>query len=109
MDVLVVVAALGFLGIGEAGRLPDGDLGTGAIAGGAGRSWTVRQEAPDDGLTLGSLVLGGSVALVGLLPTVAVALPAPFLFRQPDALVDVAASTLLQRLAPDHVLSRVFG
>jgi hypothetical protein len=27
MDVLVVVAALGFLGIGEAGRLPDGDLG----------------------------------------------------------------------------------
>lgn len=110
MDVLVVVAALGLLGIGQAGA---GYLtaiwGLGAIAGGAWVLGLLGGGRLTMGLTLGSLVLGGSVALIGLVPTLAVALVALFLFGAGDTLVDVAATTLLQRLAADHVLSRVFG
>jgi hypothetical protein len=49
------------------------------------------------------------IALIGVVPTTAVALVMMLLVGLGNTLVDVPAITLLQRSVPDEVLARVFG
>jgi hypothetical protein len=110
LDVFYVVLALGILGTGEAGAgLLNAALGAGGMLGAAlslalvGRS---RLAAP---LLASIAVFGGAVALIGFAPS---AVLAPILIGVAGtarAVGDVAARTLLQRVAPDAVLSRIFG
>ena len=110
LDVLVVVAALGFLDVGEAGA---GYLtsvwGLGCIAGSGVVLMLLGRDRLTTGLTLGALVFGGALALIGLVPSVVVAVVGLLVFGVGETLVEVAAATLLQRLTPDHVLGRVAG
>lgn len=109
-DVLVVATALGPLGLGEtgAGALWAG-WGAGAVAGGGGVLRLLDRRRIVLGLAAGAALLGATVSLAGLLP------PAPVvaaLLAGAGAgytLAEVAAHTLLQRLAADPVLARVFG
>ena len=61
------------------------------------------------GLTLGSLVIGGSIAHIGLVPAAVAAVAGMVVFGAGYTVADVVAESLLQRSAPDHVLARVFG
>ena len=110
LDVLVVVAALGFLDIGQAGAgYLTSSWGVGCVAGSAGVLALLSRGRLTSGLTLGALVLGGPLMIVGLVPSVPVAVIGLFVFGVGYTLVEVAANTLLQRLTPDHVLARVAG
>jgi hypothetical protein len=110
LDVLIVVAALGFLDVGEAGA---GYLisvwGLGCIAGSGVVLMLLGRDRLTTGLTLGALVFGSALALIGLVPSVVVAVVSLLVFGIGETLVEVAAATLLQRLTPDHVLARVAG
>ena len=110
VDVLVVVAALDFLGVGEDGAGYLSSLwGPGAIVGGIAVVALMSRNRLTWGLTLGSVVVGVAIASIGLVPSVAVAAVALFVTGAGYTLVEIAAYTLMQRLAADHVLARVFG
>jgi hypothetical protein len=109
LDVLLVVLAFDVLDIGSSGvGLLNSAVGAGAIAGSAltvllvGRRLAVPIVT---GFACWSLALGA----VGLVPTRAAT---PFLLALAGAggiLTEVAGRLLLQRRAPNQVLSRVFG
>jgi MFS family permease len=110
IDALVVVAALSFLDIGESGA---GYLwaawGAGAICGGAFALGLLSRNRLTLGLTAGSIALGGAIALTGIVSAAALAAATLAGAGGGYVLVEIAANTLLQRLAPDHILARVFG
>jgi MFS family permease len=110
MRVLVVVTALQILDLGPSGVgfLNSAD-GVGALA-----AFFVLLGAMTGGrLTgvfgLGILLWGVPLALLGLSPSVPLALFCFGVVGVGNVLVDVAGLTLLQRLAPDGVRARVFG
>jgi len=110
LDVLVVVAALGFLHIGQAGAgYLNAAWGLGAVAGGAAMVALLARGRLALGLVLGATVIGASSALIGAAATAVVAFIAIALVGVGETLVEVVGDTLLQRLTPDHLLSRVFG
>ena len=110
VDVLVVVVALELLDVGEAGLgwmnaawALGGLLGGVLVAGllGGGRLAT--------GLAAGCLLAGAAVAGLAAWTTAASALALLALLGLGYTLIEVAGETLMQRLAPDDVLGRVFG
>ncbi len=110
VDVLVVVAALTILHLGEAGAgWLNAAWGAGGLAGGAVALALLHRGRLSGGLALGALLAG--VALLGVAavahPAVALGLLAAFGIGY--ALVDVAELTLVQRLASDELLARAFG
>jgi hypothetical protein len=110
LDVLLVVLALDLLDIGEAGvGYLNAAIGAGGLVGSAlsvaliGRT---RLAAPfAAGIVLWALPL----LLIGLLPGVGAALLLLATAGTGRILMDVAGRTLLQRVAPERMLTRVFG
>ena len=110
IDVLVVVSALGFLDVGESGAgYLSAALGVGAVVGGLALLPLLGRGRLTTALVVGGVLVGAAGLLSGLVGVVAVVALALILLGAGDAFVDTAVSTLLQRLTPDHVLSRVFG
>lgn len=110
IDALVVVAALSFLDIGESGAgYLWGAWGLGAISGGAVALGFLSRNRLTLALTAGSVALGGAIALTGLVSAAVLAAATLAGAGGGYVLVEIAANTLLQRLAPDHILARVFG
>jgi hypothetical protein len=109
LDVLLVVLAFEVLDIGSAGvGLLNSAVGAGAIAGSALTVLLVgrRLVVP---IVIGFACWGLALGAVGLLPSRAVV---PVLLGVAGAggiLTEVAGRLLLQRSAPNEVLSRVFG
>jgi hypothetical protein len=109
LDVLLVVLAFDVLDIGSSGvGLLNSAVGAGAIAGSALTVLLVgrRLVAP---IVIGFACWGLALGAVGLVPTRAAT---PFLLAVAGAggiLTEVAGRLLLQRSAPNQVLSRVFG
>ncbi len=110
INVLIVVTALSLLSLGEGGvGLLDAAVGMGALVGAVvivplvGRT---RLTAP---LLVGALLWGLPLIAIAAWPSVGVAVAALALVGVGNTLVDVAGFTLLQRIAPDDVLARVFG
>jgi predicted MFS family arabinose efflux permease len=110
LNVLVVVAAIELLGIGEGGvGVLNAAIGVGGLVGalatfalaGGGRFGFV--------LTVGMVVWSLPMTLLGLWPTVAAAVVLMAVLGLGNILVDAAGLTLLQRVVPDEVLSRVLG
>ncbi len=110
MDVLTVVVALELLGIGEGsvGYL-NAAWGAGALVGSAALTVLLKRGALAAGLVAGALITGAATALIGIWPVSAAAFLGLAGIGFGYTFVDVAGNTLLQRLASDEVLSRVFG
>jgi Cyclic nucleotide-binding domain/Major Facilitator Superfamily len=110
LDVLVVIAALGFLGAGESGA---GTLtaiwGVGAVLGGIGVMVLLSRGRMLLGIVAGAVAVGVCLTSFALATWVPVAAVALFGFGTGFTLIDVAANTLLQRITPGHVLGRVAG
>jgi MFS family permease len=110
LDVLFVAVAISLLDKGEgwAGFLSSAS-GLGGLAGAALAVGLVGRRRLTPALAGGTVVFGASIAMIGVLPAAATA---PVLFGCAGAggsLGWVAGNTLLQRVAPDETLARVFG
>ncbi len=110
VDVLVVVAALTILHLGEAGAgWLNAAWGAGGLAGGAVALALLHRGRLSGGLALGAVLAGAALLGVAALPAPGVALALLVAFGIGYALVDVAELTLVQRLASDALLARAFG
>ena len=110
IDVLVVIAALQLLDLGESsvGYL-NAAWGIGALAAGAALAVLLHRGKLALGIGAGSLVIGAAATLMAAWPVAAAAYFALAAFGVGYTLVEVAAKTFLQRLGSDEVLARVFG
>jgi MFS family permease len=109
LNVIIVVAALTLLGMGESGvGLLTAAIGAGGLVGSLASFKLVgrRLAAP---FGIGLILWGLPIAAIAARPRPGVALGFLALLGAGNALVDVAGFTLLQRLVPDEVLSRVLG
>ncbi len=110
LDVLFVATAIDLLELGEgwAGYL-NAAFGLGGIVGAAASIALIGRRRLTPPIATGAGAFGVSIGLVAAVPT---AVSAPVLFAAGGAgrsAADVAGRTLLQRVAPDDVLARVFG
>ena len=110
VDVLVVVAALELLDLGEGsvGYL-NAAWGVGALAAGGATAMLLHRGKLAIGIGAGSLVVGGAAVLMAVWSAPLVAYAVWLLFGAGFTLVEVAGKTFLQRLASDEVLARVFA
>ena len=110
LDVLYVAAAIDLLGLGEGGAgFLTSAFGIGGIFGAAASVLLVGRRRLTPSMAAGSLTLGVPLVTLGVLPSATVA---PALLAAAGAgrsVADVAGRTLLQRIAPDEILARVFG
>ena len=110
LGVLVVVTALGLLGLGSAGvGLLEAASGVGSIVGAGVMLALIARRRLGRDLALGIFLWGAPLVLVGLLTNTAVAVLAWFLVGLGNTLVDIAAITLLQRAVQPSIAARVFG
>ncbi len=109
-DVLLVVAAIELLGLGDSGvGWLNAAWGVGGVLGGVAALALLGRGRLASALTVGLLVSGLPVVAVGAWPAAAVAFPLLVAMGVGFALMESALLTLTQRLAPDDVLGRVFG
>jgi MFS family permease len=110
IDVLVVIAALELLDLGESsvGYL-NAAWGIGALAAGAAVAVLLYRGKLALGIGAGSLVIGAAATLMAAWPVAAAAYVGLAAFGVGYTLVEVATKTFLQRLGSDEVLARVFG
>jgi len=110
IDVLVVVLALDLLdtGPGAVGYL-QAAWGVGAIFASGALMAMLGRGALSAALIWGALLIGAATALMGAVPELGVAFLALGVIGLGYTFVEVAGHTLLQRLASDEVLGRVFG
>ncbi|MEA2291498.1 MAG: hypothetical protein QOF17_518 [Solirubrobacteraceae bacterium] len=110
IDVLIVVAAIELLDLGESGAgWLNAAWGVGGVLGGVAGLALLGRGRLAAGLTAGLAVAGVSFMAVGAWPEAAWAFPALAVMGVGFALVESALLTLTQRLAADDVLGRVFG
>ena len=109
LDVLLVVAAIGLLGMGQGGAgYLNAALGLGAVIGGAATLLLVgRRLAPY--LLLGATAWGVFLVCVATVPQPSLALALLAAAGIGLAVLDVSARTLLQRLIPADELAGAFG
>lgn len=110
LDVLYVAAAIDLLDLGDGGAgFLTSAFGIGGIFGAAASVLLVGRRRLTPSMAAGSLTVGIPLVTLGVVPSAATA---PALFAAAGAgrsVADVAGRTLLQRIAPDEVLARVFG
>jgi MFS family permease len=109
-DVLLVVAALELLHVGEGGvGWLNACWGIGGVAGGFATLALLGRGRLVAGLTGGLVLAGIPLALIGVWPNAGLAYVLLVVLGIGYALSEVALLTLTQRLASDDVLARVFG
>jgi MFS family permease len=109
-NVLVVVLAIEVLDLGTPGvGVLDGAVGIGALLAVLVAAGIATRGRLATSFAVGLLLWGVPLALVAVLPEVAVVIPLLVVVGVGNTLVDVAGITLMQRSAPDAVLGRVFG
>ncbi|HEV8451837.1 MAG TPA: MFS transporter [Gaiellales bacterium] len=110
INVLIVVMALQLLGMGESGvGLLNAAIGVGGLAGSVVAAALVGRGRQSLNFAGGLLAWGIPIALIAVFTTSGFALAMLVVVGVGNVLVDVAGMTLLQRVAPDEVLGRVFG
>ena len=110
LDVLAVVLALSFLGIGRSGAgYLTAAFGAGALAGAAGALALVGRIALSRPLRSGLVLCGLAIAAIASARSAPIAFALLAVGGVGEALAEVAGRTLLQRLTPDALLTRVFG
>lgn len=110
LNVLVVVASLELLDLGNAGvGFLNSALGIGGLVGALAAAALVSRGRLAAIFGLGILLWGVPIALIGAWPVAVVALLLFGCVGVGNTIVDVAGMTLLQRSAEEHVLARLFG
>jgi hypothetical protein len=110
LDVLLVVLALDALAMGQSGvGFLNAAIGAGGIVGALLTALLIGRARLAAPFGVGLLLWGGALATVGLLPLPLVALLLLAVAGMGRVVMDVAGRTLLQRVSPDALLSRVFG
>jgi MFS family permease len=110
LNVLIVVAALELLDLGESGvGFLNSAVGVGGLLGALAAFALVGRQRLASDFGLGLVLWGLPIALIGIFPQPPIALFLLALVGVGNTVVDVAALTLLQRTVPDEVLTRVFG
>lgn len=110
VEILLVVLAIDMLHLGDSGvGFLNAAFGAGSAFGAIAAALLVSRRRLAPSLVAAALTWAVALSLIGLLPT---RLLAPILIATAGigrTVIDVAGQTLLQRVAPDRVLSRVFG
>lgn len=110
INVLIVVMALQLLGTGESGvGLLNAAIGVGGLAGSVVAAALVGRGRQSLNFAGGLVAWGLPIALIAVFTNTGFALAMLVVVGVGNVLVDVAGMTLLQRVAPDEVLGRVFG
>jgi predicted MFS family arabinose efflux permease len=110
LNVLLTVAALGALGLGESGvGWLNAVLGAGAFAGGVLTTGLVARRRLATPIALALVLWGAPIAVLGLSLHAAVAFACVAVIGLGNALLDVSGFTLMQRNVDEHVLGRFFG
>jgi MFS family permease len=110
LRVLLVVAALDLLDIGNSGLgFLNSAIGVGGLVGVAIAFALVGRRRLASDFGVGLLLIGVGVGLLGVWPTAVAAAVLMGVFGIGNTLVDVSAVTLMQRAVRDEVLGRVFG
>jgi len=110
LGVLVVVIALDLLSWNDSGvGLLNAAMGVGGVAGSLAAFALIGRKRLASDFGLGIVLWGAPLAAIGLWPHAWVALVALGVLGLGNTLVDVAGMTLLQRLAAEEVIGRVFG
>jgi MFS family permease len=110
LDVLFVALAMDALDIGETGvGLLNSALGLGGVVGALGAGALAMRSTLPRWVAVGILLWGGGLALASSLPEAGFVLALVAAAGAGRGLMDVAGRTLLQRIAPQDALSRVFG
>ena len=108
--VFVLVMADEILGIGARGvGFLDSVLGVGALAGGVLAISRASRGRMGNDMAVGILLWSLPLALVAIWPTPAACFIAMALLGLGNPLVDVNFDTIVQRVAPESVMGRVFG
>jgi MFS family permease len=110
LNVLIVVMALELFDIGEKGiGFLTSAVGVGGLIGGFAALVLVARPRLASDFGIGLALVGVPLVILGLVPNTAAALFLLGLVGLGTTIVDVAGLTLLQRLVPDEVLTRVMG
>lgn len=110
LNVLIVVAAIEVLAMGEPGvGWLNAAFGVGNLIGGFAALALVGRRALASPFGLGLALWGIPIALLALWPHPAAAVVLLAVPGFGNAIQDVAGLTMLQRITPDDVLGRVFG
>ena len=110
LDVLLVVLAFRMLDIGSGGvGFLNAAVGVGGIVGAALATLLVARRRLTPPLMGGAAAWGTALVAIGLFPSRVLAPVFVGVAGAGRPLIDVAGRTLLQRVVPDRVLSRVFG
>jgi MFS family permease len=110
LNVLLVVASIELLGMGEAGfGWLNAALGAGALAGGLAAVGLVARRKLAGIFGIALVLWGAPIALVSAWPRAGWALICLGIVGVGNALLDVSGFTLLHRTVDEHVLGRVFG
>jgi len=110
LDVLLVILALDQLGMGQSGvGFLNSAIGAGGIAGALLTALLVGRAHLAGPFGAGLLLWGGALAAIGILPLPFTAVLLLAVAGMGRVVMDVAGRTLLQRVSPDALLSRVFG
>jgi MFS family permease len=110
LNVLIVVAALRLLDLGEQGvGYLTSALGIGGVLGAVVSIALVGRGRLTSDFMVGIVLWGLPIAIMGLWPEPIPAFLLLTIVGMGNTLVDVSAFTLLQRAVPDEVLGRVFG
>jgi MFS family permease len=110
LDVMLVVLAIKMLQIGSGGvGFLNAAVGVGGVLGAALTTLLVARRRLTPPLVGGAAALGTALVAIGLFPGRVLAPVFVGIAGAGRPLIDVAGRTLLQRVVPDRVLSRVFG
>jgi predicted MFS family arabinose efflux permease len=108
--VYEVAIALDLLDLGNSGLgLLGMGLGVGGVVGGAVALLLAQRGRLARDFGLGIILWGAPLLLVSIWPSLLTALIAMAAIGLGNSVVDVNAETIIQRLAPDEVMGRVFG
>jgi MFS family permease len=110
LNVLIVVLALQLLNLGNSGvGTLNAAVGVGGVLGSLVAAALVGRGRLAGDFAIGLVAWGLPIALIALYVNTGFALAMLAIVGIGNVLVDVAGFTLLQRVAPDDVLGRVFG
>ena len=110
LGVMTVILAVDVFGTGEAGTgLLNSAIGVGGVLGALTAGVLVLRRRLGPPLLGGTLIIGGAVGLLGIVPDFTLAMLAAAGAAAGAMLVDIVSTTLFQRIVPDGVRGRTLG